>query len=269
MYSIGEFSRISGLSVKTLRFYHEKRLLVPARVEVGSGYRHYDRRNLETAQIIVALRQLDFSLEQIALILAGHDDDADILEFLERQKSTLQSELLRQREIVSTLTTIIHQEQEARNIMQNSGHQIEQKIVEPVLVGGIRMKGNYRDCGSGFAKLGRKLGRHISGKAMMLCYDEEYRENDADFEVCMPIRRRVNADGIDVHELLGGSCVSLMHRGPHEELNRSYARLLDHVKEAGLKVQSPSREVYLKGPGMIFKGNPKKYLTEIQFLIES
>lgn len=269
MYSIGEFSRISGLSVKTLRFYHEKRLLVPARVESGSGYRHYDGRNRETAQVIVALRQLDFSLEQIAQILAGHDDDADILEFLERQKSTLQNELLRRREIVNTLDSIIQQEREARNIMQTSGYEIEQKTVEPMLIGGIRMQGNYRDCGSGFARLGRSLGRHITGKAMMLCYDDEYREDDADFEVCMPVRRRVQVDGIDVRELPGGRCVSLVHRGPYEELKRSYARLIDHLKENGLTIQSPSREVYLKGPGMIFRGNSKKYLTEIQFFLQS
>jgi effector-binding domain-containing protein len=39
------------------------------------------------------------------------------------------------------------------------------------------------------------------------------------------------------------------------------------VKEKGYTVVSPTREVYLKGPGMIFKGNPRKYVTEIQFPI--
>ncbi|KAF0177596.1 MAG: hypothetical protein FD161_2400 [Limisphaerales bacterium] len=39
---------------------------------------------------------------------------------------------------------------------------------------------------------------------------------------------------------------------------------MGHVRERSLKIILPTREVYLKSPGMIFKGNPKKHLTEIQ-----
>ena len=48
----------------------------------------------------------------------------------------------------------------------------------------------------------------------------------------------------------------------------AYARLLGYVKDKGWEAQLPYREIYLKGPGMIFRGNPKNYLTEIQFLVE-
>jgi effector-binding domain-containing protein len=100
-----------------------------------------------------------------------------------------------------------------------------------------------------------------------LYYDGEFRDEDADFEPCMPVRKLVRADGIDVRELPGGRCVALVHRGAYNELGRSYERLIKYVKEQGYAMQLPTREVYLKGPGMIFKGNPKKYLTEIQILI--
>ena len=69
--------------------------------------------------------------------------------------------------------------------------------------------------------------------------------------------------------LPGGTAVTLLHRGPYETLGESYKRLLDHIKEQNLTVTTPSREIYHKGPGMIFRGNPKKYVTEIQFLITS
>lgn len=52
MLSIGELSKAAGLPVKTLRFYHEKGVLIPARVE-GDGYRYYDSLNLEAAQVIL------------------------------------------------------------------------------------------------------------------------------------------------------------------------------------------------------------------------
>ena len=58
-----------------------------------------------------------------------------------------------------------------------------------------------------------------------------------------------------------------MHQGPYETLGRSYQRVLEYIKTQGHETQLPTREVYIKGPGMIFKGNPKKYLTEIQIPI--
>ena len=78
--SIGEFSKATGLSVKALRFYHERELLVPTRVDVGSGYRFYDQSNLEVAQVIVSLRELEFPLDDIKSILEG-SETGDVLEF--------------------------------------------------------------------------------------------------------------------------------------------------------------------------------------------
>jgi effector-binding domain-containing protein len=52
-------------------------------------------------------------------------------------------------------------------------------------------------------------------------------------------------------------------------MGRSYAKVLKWIKERNYKVVLPTREVYLKGPGMIFRGNPKNYVTEIQIPVES
>ena len=52
--------------------------------------------------------------------------------------------------------------------------------------------------------------------------------------------------------------------GRISQLGRSYAKILQQANERKLALALPTREVYVKGPGMIFKGNPKNYLTEIQ-----
>ena len=152
--------------------------------------------------------------------------------------------------------------------MQDSNEQVQEKTLDPVLVAGVRIRGKYSDCGKGFAKIGKSLGRYICGKPLCLYYDGEYREDDADFEACIPIRNAAEAEGIDVRELPGGRCVALLHRGPYEEMTRSYKKILAYVEEKEYRVALPTREVYLKGPGMIFRGNPEKYLTEIQMLID-
>ncbi len=67
--SIGEFARRSRLSVKALRLYDELGVLVPARVDEGSGYRYYDAAQLETARLVAMLRQLGWPLAAIKELL--------------------------------------------------------------------------------------------------------------------------------------------------------------------------------------------------------
>ena len=151
--------------------------------------------------------------------------------------------------------------------MKNSTFKVEEKAVEVMLIAGIRMRGKYSDCGKGFAQIGKSFGRYISGNPLCLYYDDEYRPNDADFEACMPIRKAKKVEGISVRQLAAGQCVSLLHKGPYYELGRSYTKILEYVKAKRYEIIQPTREVYLKGPGIILKGNPKNYLTEIQLPI--
>jgi DNA-binding transcriptional MerR regulator/DNA gyrase inhibitor GyrI len=268
LFGIGEFSKITGLTVKTLRFYHEQGVLSPTAIDEQTGYRYYDSNKIEIARVITELRALDVSVADIAEILRSSEDEADLLLFLEQHRESIQGRLQHYQRIAKFLDQIIAKEREARETMKQSIFDVAEKAVEPILVAGVRMKGKYSDCGKGFARIGRRFGRHICGKALLLHYDTEYREEDADFEACLPIRKGESGQGISVRELAGGKCVSLLHKGPYDELGRSYAKILKYVKDNGYQVQTPTREVYLKGPGMIFKGNPHKYLTEIQMLVQ-
>jgi DNA-binding transcriptional MerR regulator/effector-binding domain-containing protein len=267
MYSIGEFSKITGLTVKTLRFYQEQGLLEPTHVDEQSGYRYYAADKLEPARLIAQLRALEFSIDDIRRLLVALADTGDITAQLQQHRASLAQQAKHYRALQRKLDQFIAQQQEIPN-MSATSYPVEEKQVPALLVAGIRMQGKYMECGKVFGQLGRKCGRHICGAPLMLIYDSEYKENDANFEPCMPIRKAITSPGLDVRELPGGACVALLHEGPYEELGRSYQQLLDYVHEKQLEVQLPTREVYLKGPGMIFRGNPKKYLTEIQMLVK-
>lgn len=264
MYSIGEFSKIVRLPIKTLRFYHERKLLVPSHVDAETGYRYYNDGQVERARIIVMLRDLEFSLDQITDILADCTDDSQLTDFLVRRKNEILFEIKRQRDITKKLEHLIQTETKTREIMASMSAKIEVKDVEPMLIAGIRMKGRYSDCGKGFSKLGKSIGRFIGGKAMCLFYDEGYREEDADFEPCFPVKKQVDKPDIDCRELPGRRCISLIHKGPYDEVGPTYQQLIAYAKSNQLQLLSPGREIYIKGPGMIFKGNPKNYLTEVQ-----
>ena len=266
-YSIGQFSQVTGLSVKTLRFYHEKGILIPSSVDETTGYRFYETGKIEKARIIMRLRQMEFSIEDIAAVLGECDDEADILNYLERQRNVLQQRIQADRDIVRSLNEIIATEKAAKQLLEGGTYSVEEKTVEPLLIAGLRMKGRYSDCGAGFSRLGKSIGRHICGKALCLYYDGEYRDGDADFEPCFPIRKEVAVDGVSIRTLPGGRCLTLIHRGLYDQLGRSYAKILKQASERKLNISLPTREVYVKGPGIILKGNPKNYLTEIQLPI--
>jgi DNA-binding transcriptional MerR regulator/effector-binding domain-containing protein len=267
MFSIGEFSKLSGLTVKTLRFYHEEGLLVPAYVDPDTGYRYYQETQIETARVIAYLRNLEFTISDIKALFA-QESDADLLDLLERQRSQIKEQIKRLRQTVRSLDQFISEERQGQT-MANLLENITEKQLDAVLIAGIRMKGRYSDCGKGFARLGRSFGRLICGKPLLLHYDSEYREDDADFEACLPIRKSKSVEGTSVRELPGMRCVALVHKGPYDQMGRSYAKVLKWIKERNYKVVLPTREVYLKGPGMIFRGNPRNYVTEIQIPVES
>src|SRR5882757_5190417 len=70
---IGDFSRMTHLSVKALRFYHDQGLLEPARIDPSSGYRFYDTGQVPVAQVIRRFRDLDMPLDQVRAVLKAPD----------------------------------------------------------------------------------------------------------------------------------------------------------------------------------------------------
>lgn len=73
MLRIGAFARLSGVSVKALRYYESIALFEPAHVDAGTGYRHYDAAQVASARRIAALKELGFTLDEIAIVLKSGD----------------------------------------------------------------------------------------------------------------------------------------------------------------------------------------------------
>src|SRR5215213_9079159 len=103
--TIGEFSRLTHLTVKTLRHYHEQGLLVPYAVDGASGYRRYSVDQLPDALLIGRLRRLDMPLAEVRRVLDSTDPtqrDSAIADHLSR----MEAELSRTRTIVASLRAL-------------------------------------------------------------------------------------------------------------------------------------------------------------------
>jgi DNA-binding transcriptional MerR regulator len=255
------------LSVKTLRFYHDEGLLVPTSIDEQTGYRYYDGSLVELARTIAFLKSLEFSLAEIREILGPERDEAALLAALERQRKVIDQRMKTLRQAARSLDQFLQEQREGRKLMTSAEFQCDVKVLPPMKIAALRMHAPFRECGKGFSQLGRAFWSKMNGTPMMLCYDCEYQEI-ANYEVCFPVKGGQSSGPIEVRDLPGGRCVSLLHKGPYEQIGRSYAKATAYAKEKGYKLVLPCREVYLKGPGMIFRGNPKNYLTEIQLMIE-
>ena len=65
MLKIGEFAKMFDITIKTVRYYEKVGLLVPAYVDIYTGYRYFDKENIDRMYEILALKDLGFSLEEI------------------------------------------------------------------------------------------------------------------------------------------------------------------------------------------------------------
>jgi DNA-binding transcriptional MerR regulator/effector-binding domain-containing protein len=267
MFTIGEFSKITGISVKTLRFYHEEGLLVPTSVDEATGYRYYDGSLVELARTIAFLKNLEFTLAEIREILGDEDDEAALVAALQEQRKTIDQRIRRLKAAARSLDQFLHSQREGKMLAIKPEFQCELKDVPPLKIAAVRMHAPYNQCGQGFAKIGKAMWNHICGPALLLVYDMDYQEI-ANYETCMSVKGGRSQGDIEVRDLPAVHCVALLHKGPYEQLGRSYQKALAYVKEKGLTIASPCREVYLKGPGMFLRGNPQNYLTEIQLTIE-
>jgi len=90
MFKIGEFSKLSKVSIKTLRYYDKRDLLKPSTTDKFSGYRYYSAEQLLTIQRIISLKKQGFTLEEIKLLLAEDVSPEDVKESLTIKQSELQ-----------------------------------------------------------------------------------------------------------------------------------------------------------------------------------
>ena len=267
MLSIGEMSRVTRITVKALRLYHRKGLLVPDSVAYRSRYRYYSPRAVEKALIIHKLKELGFSLEEIKGMVRGKDDDQQIAADVEKKLAEINRTIQRYDDIKRNLQLFlesIHDAEVSRRL------HVEREIVPDLNICGLRFSGRYQEVGAKITQLYKTWGRYARGRPFSLYYDNEFKEEAADIEAAFAVPPgEIKAVAGATRLLKGGPAVSLLHYGPYEELSRSYQRLFEFCRENGLAPELPIREQYIKGPGIIFRGNPQRYVTKLLVLVKA
>jgi len=264
MYKISDFSKITNLTVKTLRYYDEEGILTPSYRDKSNSYRYYDGNDFRKAQFIVLLKSLNFSISEIKEILTHCENEAELSYYLEEKKNQILENIAKENALIQKISLHIKTKKLEESSMD---YQVEVKVFEPVTVASIRFKGQYSDIGKYIGTIYKAVKNNAAGTPFSLYYDGEYKE-EADIELCVPTQKMIQDTSITARKLDAIKAICTTHRGSYDSLNLAYKALMDYAAENKLTCNIPSREIYIKGPGMLFKGNENNYITEIIIPIE-
>ncbi|OPJ59567.1 methyltransferase domain-containing protein [Clostridium oryzae] len=92
---------------------------------------------------------------------------------------------------------------------------------------------------------------------------EGFKIEKVEIETCIPISTPISKTGVKCKKTQQCKVLSITHKGSYKYLNFAYRAIFDYAVENNIIYQKPIFEFYDREPGMIMKGNPKKYITRI------
>lgn len=264
--TIGEFSRLTHLSVKALRHYHDIGLLAPVHVDAGTGYRRYGVDQVAQAQLVRRLRDLDLPLADVITVVSAPDErtrNEVIGEHLRR----METELQRTQGVVASLRRLLeggvaHVAVEHRTIGDLTALVLRAAAVSRVDIS--------EWCSESFSRLYRAAhaaGLPPTGPAGA-SYGSAFFERDrGDVLAYVPVPEAALERRVDVGRapaagvIPGGRFAVGLHAGAFTEFDRTYAAVGAHVAEHDHALPQPIREIYLLGPPDTL--DPGEFRTEV------
>jgi effector-binding domain-containing protein len=267
VFKIGDFSKLSQVPIKTLRYYDEIGLLHPAHVDQVTGYRFYSVDQLPRLNMVLALKDLGFKLDQVQELIDDHVTSEQVQGMLRLRRAEIEGSLAEEE---ARLARVEHRLDLINKEGRMPQHEVVIKKAEPTQVAAVRgIVKNYQSVGTLIEELFAEMGKNQiapAGPVITVYYDHEYKEKDVDVEAAVPITSNdAELSGrVTVRELEGyEELASLTRVGPYDDFTPAYQELMDWVQSNGYQIIGPNREIYLRGPEANIA--PEEYVTEIQF----
>lgn len=274
MLKIGDFSKLSFVSIKALRYYDERGLLKPARVDPSTGYRFYSASQLTRLNRILALKDLGLDLTQIAQLLDQELTPDQIRGMLRLKQVELHQQLAEGQAQLARIEVWLQAfEQEA--IMP--AYDVVIKKVAPLRVAqarGVSPKLEQPELGITLGRLFAEVtqaineqGAAIAGPGTTLYYDPDYREQDVDVGACLAFTGELrDSEQVKVIELPAVETMAcVIHHGSFITMHHAYHAILAWIEAHGYRVGGPNRELNLE---FELGGDESQFVTEIQFPVE-
>ena len=258
--TIGDFSRASQLSIKTLRHYHDVGLLEPSEVDPGNGYRYYAEDQIPVAQVIRRLRSLQMPIAEVKAVIAEPHPEARnrlIVAHLDR----LEAEVARTRAVVFELRELLERPQAPRTV--------EHRTVPPTSAIAIQEAVDREDVLAWWHGALGELRAILSAQRLQpagpvggMYASDIFQHGRGDATVFIPTDGTARAIGrVQPLVVPPAELAIMLHRGSLADADLTYGELGGHVMRHEISIEGPLREYYLVG--FLDAEDPDQWETEI------
>ena len=266
---IGEFSKMMQVTVKTLRHYEQKGVLVPYEVDEWTGYRYYSITQMQRLNTIRGLQRQGFTLEEIKELLEDGAQTPSIEQLTQKIEETeRQLQLLTERR--NQLLKWMDSHKQIKTMEKFSIQSLPEIIVA-----------SHREVISGYSALGllcvNKIGPEMQrlgckcpppGYCFTIEHNQEFCAENIDIEYCEQVEEMGNDSDIIQFKRLPAveKALCMKHVGPYERFYESFTEALAYMEEQGYRLAGHPRTCYIDG--IWNQEDPEKWLSIIQIPIE-
>jgi len=256
MIKIGEFSKIAQVSIKTLRYYDRLGLLKPAHIDHFNGYRYYDLTQLVTLNRILALKDLDFTLDQIKELLIVDLASHGLEKLLENKAVELQQRILDERARLLRVEGRLKQIQDPANlshspvVLKSSPRQLIASVRQTIPSWNKLAEWKQEQLNN-IEHILKDTNLLISAPTILIYHQEAFRERHVDVEVGRFLKRNPqhieidkNNDILQISSLPAiNHLATSVHIGDISSISETYASLAGWTQANGFRAIGPWREL--------------------------
>lgn len=269
MLKIGEFSKLSRVSVRMLRHYDDIGLLKPVEIDLFTGYRYYEVDQLVVIGRITSLKDMGFKLSDIIKILEIYDDRNQLDSYLEARRIELEAMYKQTTYQMMLLDT-------ARNRLRkedNMSYNVSIKTIPERYAATVHMTiPHYEDEGMVWkimreetASLNLIPDEPCLAAASFL--DDEFMEKNVELIVWKTVKGKYpDTEHVKFQTMPEVKVASCTVKGGYDQMNDCYAAIISWVNANGFKCAGPMFNIYHVSPHET--QNPDKFVTEVCYPLE-
>ena len=266
---IGEFSKMMQVTVRTLRYYEQRGLLIPDEVDEWTRHRYYSIDQMLKLKDIRDLQRLGFSLDEIKDLHEYDSHTPSIRQLTEKIKETeaqLQELIARRNQLLNW--------RDSRKKMKTMEKFSIQSLPEIIVASHREVIPNYAAIGPMcYEKIGPEMQR-LGCKCpppdycFTMEHNKEYTPTDIDIEYCQQVEEMGQDSAIIQFKRLPAipKALCMKHVGPYERFYESFTEAFRYIEEQGYKVVGQPRTSYIDGAWN--QDDPEKWLSVIQIPIQ-
>ena len=270
MLRIGEFSKLSRVSIRMLRHYDEIGLLHPAAIDPFTGYRSYSEDQLPTVGRITALRDMGFGLTTIGELLASRGDPEALERQLEARRRDLLAELA---DIQRRLRLLDTAQARLRKDDSTMEYTVNRKTLPQRQAACLRMTIPAYDREGDLWHLMMKETAPLHLQPDDPCYcsvvfhDGEYKERDVDVEAQKTVLGTYpDTEHVTFRTLPPVTFASTTFQGPYDKIGEANTAVAAWIRDNGYTYAGPSFNIYHVSPHET--DNPEEFITEVCYPIQ-